>query len=180
MSKESDVLTPSTPAPGVPWWLVLLQGVFAIILGLLLLSAPGMTTLVLIQFVGIYWLIAGVFNIVGIFLDHSMWGWKLFVGVLGIIAGLLVIQHPLWSTALIPTTLVIILGIMGLFFGILGIIAAFQGGGWGAGILGVLSIIIGIALLGSPVIGAVALPYVIGICALVGGIAAIVQAFRMK
>ena len=98
----------------------------------------------------------------------------------GIIAGLLVIQHPLWSTALIPTTLVIILGVMGLIFGTVGIIAAFQGGGWGAGILGVLSIIIGIALLGSPVMGAVALPYVIGICALVGGIAAIVQAFRMK
>ena len=180
MSKESVVQTPSTPATGVPWWLVLLQGIFAIVLGLLLLSSPGMTTLVLIQFVGIYWLIAGVFNIVGIFLDHSMWGWKLFVGVLGIIAGLLVIQHPLWSTALIPTTLVIILGIMGLIFGIVGMIAAFQGGGWGAGILGVLSIIIGIALLGSPVMGAVALPYVIGICALVGGIAAIVQAFRMK
>lgn len=182
MSKESVVqsLTAQAPVDGVPWWLVLLQGIFAIILGLLLLSSPGMTTLVMIQFIGIYWLIAGIFNLVGIFLDHSMWGWKLFIGILGVIAGLLVIQHPLWSTALIPTTLVIILGVMGLIFGMVGLIAAFQGGGWGVGILSVLSIIIGIALLGSPVMGAIALPFVIGLFALVGGIAAAVQAFRMK
>jgi uncharacterized membrane protein HdeD (DUF308 family) len=165
---------------GTPWWLILLQGIFAIILGLLLVSSPGMTTLVLVQFLGIYWLIAGVFNIVGVFLDHTQWGWKLFTGILGVIAGILVIQHPLWSTALIPTTLVIILGVVGLIFGIMGLVAAFQGGGWGPGILGVLGIILGLTLLGSPFLGAVALPLILGIFALIGGIAAVVQAFRMK
>jgi uncharacterized membrane protein HdeD (DUF308 family) len=165
---------------GTPWWLVLLQGIFAIILGLLLVSSPGMTTLVLVQFLGIYWLIAGVFNIVGVFLDHTQWGWKLFTGILGVIAGILVIQHPLWSTALIPTTLVIIIGVVGLIFGIMGLVAAFQGGGWGPGILGVLGIILGLLLLGSPLIGAVELPLIVGIFALIGGIAAVVQAFRMK
>jgi uncharacterized membrane protein HdeD (DUF308 family) len=171
MSKESS---------GIPWWLILLQGIFAIVLGLLLLSSPGMTTLVLIQFLGIYWLIAGVFNIVGIFLDHKQWAWKLFAGILGILAGLLVIQHPLWSTVLIPTTLVVILGVVGIVLGIVGLIAAFQGGGWGPGILGVLGIILGVILLGSPVLGAIALPFILGIFALIGGIAAVVQAFRMK
>lgn len=169
-----------TSQAGIPWWLILLQGIFAIILGLLLVSSPGMTTLVLVQFLGIYWLIAGVFNIVGVFLDHTQWGWKLFTGVLGVIAGILVIQHPLWSTALIPTTLVIILGVVGLIFGIMGLVAAFQGGGWGPGILGVLGIILGLTLLGSPFLGAVALPLILGIFALIGGIAAVVQAFRMK
>jgi uncharacterized membrane protein HdeD (DUF308 family) len=165
---------------GIPWWLILLQGIFAIILGLLLVSSPGMTTLVLVQFLGIYWLIAGVFNIVGIFLDHTQWGWKLFLGILGILAGILVIQHPLWSTVLVPATLVIILGVVGMIFGIMGLVTAFQGGGWGPGILGVLGIILGLILLGSPLLGAVALPLVLGIFALIGGIAAVVQAFRMK
>ena len=165
---------------GVPWWLILLQGIFAIILGLLLVSSPGMTTFVLIQFLGLYWLIVGVFNIVGIFLDHTRWGWKLFAGVLGVIAGLLVIQHPLWSTVLIPATLIVILGIVGLVFGLVGLISAFQGGGWGSGILGVLGIILGLILLTSPLWGAVALPFIVGIFALIGGIAAVVQAFRMK
>lgn len=168
------------PQAGIPWWLILLQGIFAIILGLLLVSSPGMTTLVLVQFLGIYWLIAGVFTIVGIFLDHTQWGWKLFTGILGVLAGILVIQHPLWSTALVPTMLVIILGVVGLIFGIMGLVAAFQGGGWGPGILGVLGIVLGLILLGSPFLGAIALPLIVGIFALIGGIAAVVQAFRMK
>jgi uncharacterized membrane protein HdeD (DUF308 family) len=62
----------------------------------------------------------------------------------------------------------------------MGIVAAFQGGGWGPGILGVLAILLGIILLGSPFLGAVALPFILGIFALIGGIAAVVQAFRMK
>ncbi len=165
---------------GTPWWLILLQGIFAIVLGLLLVTSPGMTTLVLVQFLGIYWLIAGVFNIVGIFLDHTQWGWKMFVGILGILTGILVIQHPLWSMALIPTTMVIILGVVGIIFGIMGIVAACQGGGWGPGILGVLGIVLGLILLGSPFIGAIALPLILGVFALIGGIAAVVQAFRMK
>jgi len=177
MTKESSV---QEYAAGMPWWLVLLQGIFAIILGLLLLYSPGMTTLVLIQFIGIYWLIAGVFNLVGIFLDHAGWGWKLFTGILGILAGLLVIQHPLWSTVLIPTTLMIIVGLVALVFGIVSLIAVFRGGGWSAGILGAIGILIGLALLGSLWVSTMALPTVVGAIALVGGIAAIVQAFRMR
>jgi uncharacterized membrane protein HdeD (DUF308 family) len=177
MAKESST---QKPARSYPWWLVLLQGIFAIILGLLLLVSPGMTTLVLIQFVGIYWLISGVFHIVGIFLDHSDWGWKLFAGVLGVIAGLLVIQHPLWSTVLIPATLIVILGITALVFGIVSLIAVFRGGGWSAGIFGALGILIGLALLTEPLLSTTNLPMVVGVLALVGGIAAIVQAFRMR
>jgi uncharacterized membrane protein HdeD (DUF308 family) len=177
MAIESSVQ--STPR-GYPWWLVLLQGIFAVVLGLLLLSSPAITTLVLIQFVGIYWLVSGVFHLVGIFLDHTDWGWKLFAGILGVIAGLLVIQHPLWSTVLIPATLIIILGITALVFGIVSLIAVFKGGGWSAGIMGVLGILIGLALLSAPLISTTALPRVVGALALVGGIAAIVQAFRMR
>ena len=177
MAKESSG---QKSAKGYPWWLVLLQGIFAIVLGLLLLSSPAITTLVLIQFIGIYWLIAGVFNLVGIFLDPTDWGWKLFAGILGVIAGLLVIQHPLWSTVLIPATLIVILGITALVFGIVSLIAVFRGGGWSAGILGALGILIGLALLSAPLISTAALPMVVGALALVGGIAAIVQAFRMR
>jgi len=39
-------------------------------LGALLLTNPAMTTIVLIQFLGIYWLVKGIFEIVSIFIDH--------------------------------------------------------------------------------------------------------------
>jgi uncharacterized membrane protein HdeD (DUF308 family) len=164
----------------VPWWLVLIQGIAALIIGIFLITSPGATTFVLVQFLGIYWLVSGIFQIVAIFVDKTAWGWKLFAGILGILAGILILNHPLWSTLLVPATLIIILGVQGIIFGILGLIQAFQGAGWGAGILGALSIIFGLVLLFNPVLGAAALPWVLGIFGIVGGIAGIIAAFRMK
>ena len=164
----------------LPWWVVLLEGIAAIVIGLLLLTSPVMTTAVLVQFLGLYWLIAGIFQIIAIFVDSSQWGWKLFVGIVGIIAGVIILRHPLWSTLLVPSTLVILLGLLGITIGVIKLIQAFQGGGWGAGVLGVLSIILGIILLGNLLIATLSLPLVLGIFAIVGGILALVGAFRLK
>jgi len=163
-----------------PWWATLIQGIFAILIGILLLTYPGATTLVIVQFVGIYWLVTGIFSLVGIFIDQSMWGWKLFAGIIGILAGLTIMRHPLWSTIMLPTVLVIFLGIDGLIIGAVGIFAAFKGGGWGAGILGALSMLFGLILLFSPFVTALALPWVYGVLGIAGGIAAIFAAFRQR
>lgn len=165
---------------GIPWWLVLLEGIFAILIGALLLTNTGMTTVVLVQVLGIYWLISGIFSIVSIFLDKTMWGWKLFIGLLGIVAGFVVLDHPLWSPFVVGSILIIILGIQGLIVGIVRIIQAFQGAGWGAGILGAISIIFGIILLSNIFIATLALPTIIGIFALIGGIVAIIMALRLR
>ena len=175
--------TPSDAGVGqttFPWWLVLLEGIISVILGLFLLTAPGITLLFLVQVLGFFWLVGGIFRIVSIFIDSSLWGWKLVGGILGILAGIVVLRHPLWSTILVPAVIVIIIGIQGLIQGILGLIVAFQGGGWGAGILGVLSIVFGIILLINPLLGAVVFPIVLGALMLVGGIVAIVGAFRLR
>jgi uncharacterized membrane protein HdeD (DUF308 family)/predicted flap endonuclease-1-like 5' DNA nuclease len=166
--------------PPVAWWVVLIQGIAAIILGILLLMNPLSTTEVLVQFLGIYWLITGIISIVTIFVDPTMWGWKLFTGILGIIAGIVVFQHPLWSTFLVPLTLVILLGIIAILIGLLQLINAFRGGGWGMGVLGVLSIIVGFLLLVRPVIAGLALPFVFGILLIAGGILALFAAFSLK
>jgi uncharacterized membrane protein HdeD (DUF308 family) len=50
----------------------------------------------------------------------------------------------------------------------------------GAGILGVLTIIFGLVLVLNPLIGLLALPFVLGGVMLVGGIAAIVASFRLR
>jgi len=175
--------TQAAPQPtgsAIPWWLVLLEAIAAIIIGALLLANPAKATFVLIQLLGISWFISGIFGIVSIFIDKTQWGWKLFSGILGIIAGILIIQHPLWSTLLVPATLVIILGIQGIIIGIVKLIQAFQGAGWGAGILGVLSIILGLFLLANLFYATLSLPFVVGIFAIIGGIFALVAAFQMK
>lgn len=158
----------------------MLQGIAALILGFLLLLRPGMTTVLLVQFLGIYWFVSGIFGIISIFIDSEMWGWKLFAGILGIIAGIIIIQHPLWSPVIVGTTLAIILGIEGTIIGIINLVQAFKGAGWGIGILGVLSVIFGLILIFKPFAAALALPLVVGIFSIIGGIAAIVLAFRLR
>ncbi len=163
-----------------PWWLVLINGIAALILGILLITSPGSTVLILVQFLGIYWLVSGIFQIIGMFIDSTAWGWKLFAGIIGILAGISILNHPILSPLVVGGTIVIIMGVQGIVFGIAGLVAAFKGGGWGAGILSALSIVFGIVLLFNPILGAAALPWVLGIFGIVGGIAGIISAFKMK
>lgn len=168
------------PINPVPWWLVLLQGIAGVIIGILLLLQPVPSTILLVQLLGIYWLVGGIFEIVSIFVDNTQWGWKLFSGIIGIVAGIVIIQHPVWSALLVPGTLVILLGVFGLIIGVINIIQAFQGGGWGIGLLGVVSIIFGLLLLADPLAATLTVPFVFGAFALIGGISAIVAAFRLR
>lgn len=167
----------------VPWWVVLINGIASAILGFFLVISPGMTTIILIQFLGFYWLIDGIISIVRIFTKTSnlSWGWLLVRGILGILAGLAVINNPLWSTIFIPTFLVIMLGVQGMIGGIIGLVEGLRGGvHWGAVIVGVIGIVFGIILLGSPYLAATVLPLVMGTFAIVGGILAIILSFQMR
>lgn len=165
---------------GVPWWLVLLEGIAAVITGILLLIAPGTTTLVLVQVLGFYWFFVGVMELASLCVDRTLWGWKLLSGIVGILAGLVIIRHPLWSAILVPATLVLFMASVAIIEGIVKLIQAFQGGGAGAAVLGILSLVIGILLFFRPLIAAFFLPFVVGILALIGGVAAIVAAFQLR
>lgn len=164
----------------VPWWLVLLEGIALLILGFLFLSSPAKTAIVVTQVLGIYWLIAGIFKIIAIFIDSSMWGLKLFAGVLGIIAGLIVLDNTFIAPLVVGSVLVIVLGIEGIIFGVVGVVQAFKGAGWGAGILGIVSIIFGALLLANLWAFTFSLPWALGILGIAGGIAAIIMAFKLK
>jgi uncharacterized membrane protein HdeD (DUF308 family) len=165
---------------GLPWGLVLVEGIVVALLGLILLVAPGASLVFLVWLLGIYLLIAGIFRIVGIFLDASSWGWKLAAGILCLIAGLAILSNPLWSTTLASTWLVILVGFLAMLQGAAGLIVAFQGGGWGMGALSVLGILFGLFLVINPLIGVATLTFILAIVMLIGGVGAVVQAFRMR
>jgi len=163
------------------WWLLLLQGTAGIILGLLLLAAPGATLVGIVTFLGFYWLITGVLALVSMFVNHSVhWIWSLLSGIVGILAGVLVLNHPLVAAVMVPTVLVIVLGIEGLVLGVIEIVSAFTGGGIGAFLLGAINVLIGLLLLASPGAAALAVPLVFGVLLLVQGVALIFWAFRSR
>ena len=169
-----------------PWWLTLISGILATLIGAILLWSPLKTQanayLFLVTFLGIWWMIQGIFDIIAIFIDRAMWGWKLFMGIISIMAGAYILMYPLASAVALPKIFVLVLGIWGLMYGVILLITAFQGGGWGAGILGGLGIIFGLALMAnySDFGMGLAMIWTAAVFAFIGGIVMIFQSFKQK
>ena len=79
--------TAVAPANRREWWVVLLVGILAIIVGGLLLANPFRVANILVWAIGLYFLIMGIVSLIRIFFDRRNWGWKLIYGIVGIIAG---------------------------------------------------------------------------------------------
>jgi uncharacterized membrane protein HdeD (DUF308 family) len=169
-----------------PWWLTLINGILAVLIGSILLWAPAKAKvdvyLFLVTFLGFYWMFEGIFTIIAMFIDHTAWAWKLFIGIISIMAGSTIVMYPLVSALALPKIFALVLGIWGLMYGVLLLIMAFRGGGWGAGILGVIGILCGFALMVNYyVIGmGLAMLWMAAVTAVVGGIMMIVQSFRQR
>src|SRR6516162_9022567 len=100
MSSKTSI---AVEVPGFPWWIVLVEGIFALIFGIFLISAPGSTSVFLVTVLGFYWLIRGIFAIIEIFIPNTgtHWGWLLFLGILGILVGMEVLRNSLYATIFI-------------------------------------------------------------------------------
>jgi uncharacterized membrane protein HdeD (DUF308 family) len=178
--RRDHPLSLSGDGDGAPWWVALVAGIVLFALGLVIFLVPRLTLALVIQFVGLFWLIDGVVGLACIYADRSAWGWKLVAGFLGVIGGLFVIQHPLWDTAFAPLVSSIVIGVVGILIGLSQLILMSCGSGWRTGIPGIISIAIGLLLAFIPMLGAVLLPLALAGLALVGGVGAIVASFRRR
>ncbi len=163
-----------------PWWLVLIEGILAIIVGVLLWMYPIRAFITLSFFIGIYWIVSGIFDLVSLFVDRTAWGWKLFMGVIGILAGWFLVDQVLRGALTLSITIVWLVGLMGIFYGILGLIRGFTGAGWGAAILGILSIIFGGYILANRWAAVLAVPWMFGFLSVFFGFLAIFGAFALR
>ena len=167
------------------WWLFLLRGIVLSLFGVLLLTAPAATLSSLVLFLGVYWFIHGIFSLISIFAGRSSlhWGLLLLDGMIGILAGVFVLNHPLFAAFLIPTTLVAALAVFGLFMGAINLFQGIKGDGAGAVVLGVINILFALFLLSHPAMVAMFasfLPITIGIVGIIGGVSLIVKAFGIR
>ncbi|WP_440948595.1 HdeD family acid-resistance protein [Methanosarcina sp. T3] len=165
---------------GTPWWVVLLEGIIAIIVGLFLIYSPAVTTIFLIQVLGIFWLASGILSVLGAFVFSGNRLWKLLAGILGIIAGILVLMYPIYSPFVVLTLFIIFIGVWAIITGAVKLFLGLKGGGWGTGILGVLTIILGLLLLNNSLVGALVLPWVFGFFLIIGGIGGVIGGLKMR
>ena len=170
------------------WSLVLIRGISLILLGIVLLAFPLNTLTVLIFVMGAWWLIDGIVTVVKSIKgrkNQQAWGWGIFTGLLGVIAGIIVLSQPALSTILTTAFLVWFLGIAALIYGINGLITGIRlrkeiKGEWSMILGGIFSIIFGIILMVSPLVSAMTIITIMGIVALAGGITLTFVAFGVR
>ena len=166
------------------WWLVVLRGVLAILLGLAAFLWPGLTLLVLITMFGIYAIADGVVAIVtGVRQAKNSPRWWVFLleGLIGIGAGVVALIWPDLATA-------VLLGIIAawaILSGVFEIAAAIRlrreiNNEWLLMLGGLLSILFGVALILQPAAGGIALIWLIGTYQLIFGVLLIALGFRLK
>ena len=97
-------------------------GVLSIIVGWALLRTPFQSVEVFIFVLGIFWLVQGVMTFVAAFSQKQGRNWRILSGLLGIIAGVIILTYPISSAV----TLALIGGIWLVILGITQVIAGFQ------------------------------------------------------
>lgn len=163
------------------------KGFVLLITGVVLLVFPKATLATLIFILGIYWFVDGISTIITsiqVRKYQSSWGWGLFTGILGVVAGAIVLSRPMLSSEITTSFLMWFLGISALVYGVSGLITGYQlpkskGKSsmiWG----GVFSILFGVLLISSPYMSAITIVYAIGIMAIIGGISILMVASKMK
>lgn len=134
----------------MPWWLVLVWGILAILIGAMLITTPVITTYYLVLFMGAYWFIGGIFTLASLFSDKSNMGWKIFLAVISIFAGIAIMSYPLYGEIVVLTMLVFLIGFWGLLIGGTKLYEAFRKKDAGSGILGVSGLSLVLSCLSSP------------------------------
>ena len=166
------------------WWVFALRGVIAILFGVLAFLRPGITLEVLVLLFAFWALFDGVLALigsVGAAEAREPWWPLVFIGLLGIAAGVVTLRWP-GITAL---ALLLVIAYWSIFRGILEIIAAVrlrqlvQREGWLI-LGGIASIAFGVLLIIYPGPGLLSVIWLIGLYSVIFGIALLMLGFRLK
>ena len=170
------------------WWLILLRGIVLVLLGILFLTRPAATLTLVIWFLGAYWFVDGIVTLVKSIKGRKTikyWGWGIFVGIIGIIAGLLVFSQPVAAALLTTTFLVYFLGFAAMISGIASIVTAISlrkkiSNEWSMIFGGVVWFLLGLLLVAHPLVAMLVLIYFVGILGIIGGIVLVANAFVIR
>ncbi len=164
------------------WWMPAVRGIIAIIFGVIALFWPIATLFALVLLFGAYALLDGIALLVLAFsIRRTDRWWLALEGIVGIVAGLLTFVYP-QITALV---LIYLIAFWAITTGILEIVAAIRLRRviehlWLATIDGTLSIVLGVIFLFVPAAGALAWVWLLGVYALLAGVALLALAFRLR
>lgn len=160
------------------WWLALLLGVLSVAAGVIVILKPSNSLTALAVVTGIFILIDGIIELVAaVTTDAQNRGLLAVIGALSVIAGVLLIRHPLGGVKAVA----LLLGIWLIAAGVVRFVAAFATPDhrlWRIGVALVLAIF-GIVIVSSPHIGYATLALITGIGFICYGLSLLAVAWAM-
>ncbi|MBN2551528.1 MAG: DUF308 domain-containing protein [Spirochaetales bacterium] len=166
------------------WWMIVLRGALASVVGLIALILPGATVVALARLFGIFLAVDGVLTVIS-----TLGGARkepgrrlaLLEGGLAVAIGVLTFIWPRVTV----TVLVILIGAWAVLGGILRLAGAVRRGrqgerDWRLLLTGALAVILGLALWAFDNFGAIAIGVLIGVFLLLIGVSQIVLGFRLR
>lgn len=169
---------------GRHWGWVFAYGVLTLLAGVFVLAWPGETLLVLAVLFGVQLIVSGIFRFVAAFASDDLTGGTrvllALLGVLSVIIGLWAVRHVLLTLL----ALIVFLGIFWVVNGVIDVFAALAhrgmpARGWSV-LMGLLSAVAGIIVLGFPGLTLLGLAVILGIWLLVFGVMEMSAAFRLR
>jgi uncharacterized membrane protein HdeD (DUF308 family) len=162
------------------WWSLVFRGIVAILFGIAVFAAPGVTFRVVVLLFGAFVLLSGLTSLIAMF-GAEHWGALFIEGIVGVAAGLAALFWP----GITAVALVYIIAFWALITGAVEIAAAIRlrkvvEGEWLLMLAGILSVLVGILFIASPGIGALTIAMWIGVFAVLYGITLISLGFRLR
>ncbi len=188
MSAESDFPNAKSIATELArlWWLPLVRGLMLLLLGVYALIQPAMTLAAFAQVAGFFLVFDGILAIIaGIIGKVPSRLWTIVRGIVAVLAGVFVFANPVLVAGLTASFVVTLIGVLAIVAGVMEIFAAIQdrkqieGEGWLI-LSGVLLVLVGLALLATPLFFGLNMVRLLGLLAIVASIAMVVFAFRLR
>lgn len=166
------------------WWVLVLRGVLAILLGVLALANPGTTAATLVLWIAIFLIIDGA---LALLTTTARWKERedkwlhVAEGVLSILLGILILNAPEMTLFLV----VLYAAVWSIMAGITRIAMAIQlrkeieGETWLA-LSGLLSIVFGILVIAQPGIGLATIMWMLGLFLILAGVVLIALGLKVK
>lgn len=185
MQPTSDSTTSGPPVLDTEvarsWPVAMFIGVVTAVIGVIVIAWPSQTLTVLAVLLGIQLLLFGLYRLIHSFAsDVRSPGLMAFVGILGMIAGVIVIRNPFETLAVLATLLGVVWIVGGAIELMTAIVDDSQGDRWFMVFAGLLSIAAGVIIVAWPAPTLTVIAWIAGIYLVLSGILVCVTAFRLR
>lgn len=175
------------------FWITLVRGMLAITLGVALVFWPDKARPILVNFMGMFWLVSGIVSLRWGVHGERAKGLSLLAGAVGVLAGVGMLSRRFTQGMVGEDVLLSVVGLIILLTGLMHIVGGFRTGpvethllsqnrkwSWTAFLLGLFEIVLGVILVIAPMGRGPLIYFAASVWALVGGTILLGDAVRLR